>query len=140
MKYIFEVIDEAKKAKTKKAKLEVLKKNESWALKDILKGTLDPKIDWLIPKGEAPYTPNEGHNAPSNLLKQHKKFQYLVKGVPTYANMSTLKRERICIELLESIHPEDAELVVSMINKKPFGGGITPKLVNEAFPNLVSTT
>jgi len=54
--------------------------------------------------------------------------------------MSTLKRERICIELLESIHPEDAELVVSMINKKPFGGGITPKLVNEAFPNLVSTT
>lgn len=139
-KYIFEVINEVKNAKTKKDKIEILKKNESWALKDVLKGTLDPKIDWLLPKGDSvPYTPNEGHNAPSNLLRKNVDFKYFVKGNPTYANMLKIKRETLFIGLLEAIHPSDAELVVSMINKKPFGGGITPKLVNEAFPNLVSS-
>lgn len=136
-KYVFEVINEAKSAKSKKEKLEILKKNESWALKDILRGTLDPRIRWKLPEGEVPYTPCQEHNAPSNLLKRNTQFKYFVEGNPQTANMPQYKRESIFIGLLESIHPEDAELVVSMINKKAFGGGITPKLVNEAFPNLV---
>lgn len=136
-KYVFEVIEAAKAAKTKKEKLEVLKKNDSWALRDVLRGTLDPRIQWNIPTGEAPYEPCQEHNAPSNLLKRNTQFKYFVKGHPETNNMVQYKRESIFIGLLESIHPKDAELVVSMINKKPFGGGITPKLVNEAFPNLV---
>lgn len=137
-KYVYEVVEEVKSAKTKKEKIEILKKHETWALKDILKGTLDPKIQWDLPAGQAPYTPNNGHNAPSNLFKEHKKFKYFVKGGPA-KDMLRLKRETLFIGLLESIHPKDAELVVSMVNKKKIGGGITPNLVNEAFPNLVSS-
>jgi len=136
--YVHEVIEAVKSAKSKKDKIEILKKNETWALKDILKGTLDPKIQWDLPGGQAPYTPNDGHNAPSNLLKKHKQFKYFVKGGPA-KDMLRLKRETLFIGLLESIHPKDAELVVSMINKEKIGGGITTKLVNEAFPNLVSS-
>lgn len=137
--YVHEVIEKAQAAKTKKEKIEILKKYESWALKDVLRGTLDPKIKWSLPGGKPPYTPNDGHNAPSNLLKKHTQFKYFVYGTISQ-QLSPYKRESIFISLLEEIHPKDAELVVSMINKQKFGGGITPALVNEAFPNLVSST
>jgi len=138
MKYVFEVLEDVVKAKTRQDKIQILKKNESWALKDILKGTLDPKIEWDLPAGTPPYTASDPHNAPSNLLKRNKQFKYFVKGGPA-RDLPKYKRESIFIGLLEAIHPKDAELVVSMINKQKPGKGITAKLVNEAFPNLVSS-
>jgi len=136
---IFEIIDKVKAAKTKKQKIEILQNNDSWALRDVLKGTLDPKIGWELPGGKVPYEPNEEYAVPSNLLKKNVMFKYFVKGNPDTKNMNVYKRERMFIELLESIHPKDAELVVQMINKEKFGGGITAKLVNDAFPKLVSS-
>lgn len=137
--YVFEVLEMVKKAKTKAVKIEILRKNESWALKDVLKGTLDPNVKWLFPKGKVPYTPCQEHNAPTNLLREHKNFKYFVEGSPASRNLSTLKRETMFIGILEGIHPKDSEYLVDMINKKPFGSGLTPKLVNEAFPGLIST-
>lgn len=137
-KYIFEVIEAAKSAKTKAEKIKILRSNESWALKDVLRGTLDKAIKWDLPEGTPPYTPNDGHNSPSNLLKQNKQFKYFVYGTVS-KQLPKYKRESIFIALLESIHPKDAELVVSMINKEKFGGGITANLVNEAFPDLVKS-
>jgi len=135
-KYVFEVIEEAKKAKAKKDKIEDLKKNDTPALRDVLRGTFDKSIIWDLPGGKPPYTASEEHNAPSNLLRKNIQFKYFVKGSPYLVTMP-IKRETMFIGLLESIHPQDAELVVSMINKKPIGGGITAKLVNETFPNLL---
>jgi len=135
-KYVFEVIEEAKKAKAKKDKIEVLKKNDTPALRDVLRGTFDKSIIWDLLGGKPPYTASEEHNAPSNLLRKNIQFKYFVKGSPYLVTMP-IKRETMFIGLLESIHPQDAELVVSMINKKPIGGGITAKLVNETFPNLL---
>lgn len=138
-KYIFEVIEAAKNAKTKHEKIEILRKNESWALKDVIKGTLDPTVEWLLPKGTVPYTPCEEHNAATNLLRQNKKFAYFVRGGKG-TQVAPFKRESIFIGLLEGVHPKDAELLVNMINKEPFKGGLTPKLINEAFPNLLSNS
>ena len=39
------------------------------------------------------------------------------------------------ISLLEGIHPEDAKLVVQMINKEKIDG-LTKNIVKEAFPGL----
>lgn len=135
MKYIYEVIEEAQKAKTKSEKVSILKKNDTWALKDILRGTYDSTVSWLLPRGEPPYTANDGYNAPSNLLKRNKDFQYFVKGGPG-SKMPAFKREKIFIGLIESIDPSDARLVISMINKeKP--KGITRPVIEEAFPGLL---
>jgi len=43
------------------------------------------------------------------------------------------------IEICESVHPEDARILVSMINKKPPVKGLTEKLVKEAYPDLIPT-
>jgi len=136
-KYVFEVIDAAKAAKTRKEKIEILKKNESWALKDVLRGTLDPVVKWDLPTDEAPpYEASDDYNHPSNLLRENTKFKYFVRG-PISQQLMKAKRESIFIGLLEAVHPADARLLVDMINKKPFKDGITPALVNEAFPELI---
>lgn len=135
-KNVFELIEEVAKASKKADKLKLLKTmNEEHALKDILKGTYDDRIKWLIPKGSAPYTPASEESAPSNLRKRYKEFAYFAMGGPG-TKMPAVKREKMFLSLIESIHPNDAKLVVDMINKKNIKG-ITKKLVQEAFPGMV---
>jgi hypothetical protein len=131
---IFELID---KASAKKEKVELLKKHDSIALKNILKGTFDDAIEWNLPDGVPPYTPSESHNAPTNLLKRYDQFKYFVKKGPG-ANLNQIKREMMFIRLIESIHPKDAELVLNMVAKKSPAKGLTKALVKEVFPSLIS--
>ena len=138
MKYTYEIFEAVSKAKTRAAKKDILLENkDEWAMKDLLKGTFDDSLEFLLPKGEVPYTACEEHNAPSNWKKQHKQLKFFVPGGPG-TQMPAFKREKIFFGILESIHPEDAKLVVKMVNKdKTLATGLTPKLVKEVFPNLI---
>lgn len=136
VKSVHEVIEEARKKRTKNEKIEVLRANESWALKDILRGTFDDSIRWNLPEGIPPYNANEAHSAPGNLLRENKKFAYFVAGGKG-DKMMKAKREQIFIAILETVEPQDAELVVGMINKKMPVTGITKATVQEAFPGLI---
>jgi hypothetical protein len=132
---IYEIIEDVAKKRSKKEKISVLKANESWALKDVLRGTFDETVVWLVPDGKPPYTPPDDHNTPSNLLRQNVQFTYFAKGGKG-EQVTKVKREQIYIALLESIHPKDADLVIGMIGKKA-PKGVTKKLVEEAFPGLI---
>tara|TARA_R110002153_G_scaffold9596_3_gene39400 strand:+ start:2382 stop:2801 length:420 start_codon:yes stop_codon:yes gene_type:complete len=134
---VHEVLDLVRKARTKEKKVELLLKHESWALKDILRGTFDSTIEWNLPAGEPPWTPSESHSAPTNLHKAHKEFVYFVKGLRESEKLTPVKRESIFIGLIEGIDPDDAKLVIGMINKdKPTG--ITRPVIEEAFPKLLA--
>lgn len=133
--YVYEVIDKVKSQKKKADKVQVLKDNESWALKDIIRGTFDSSVLWNLPAGSPPYTPATEQSHPSNLLRENKQFRYFVKGGPG-DKLPAYKRENIFIGLIEGVHPKDAELVISMINKeKP--KGLTRPVIEEAFPGLL---
>jgi len=134
-KMVFEVLESVRKCRTKEQKVKILQENESFALKDILRGSLDEKVEWNLPEGEPPYNAADGHNAPSNWLRQNMQLKYFVKG-GVGDKMPAFKREAIFIGLLESIHPQDAKHVVNMINKTP-PKGVTKAVVKEAFPNLL---
>lgn len=136
MKLVYEVLDQYHKARTKEDRVRILRENETWALKDIIRGTMDSTVQWNLPGGAPPYTPNEPHSTPSNLLKQNKQFRYFVKGGPG-DTMTKVKREKLFIQLLESIDPEDAKLVIKMINKEKPVRQLTRPIVNEAFPGLL---
>ena len=130
---VYEVIEKAGSAKKKADKINILRKNDTWALKDILRGTFDSKVVWDLPEGSPPYKPSEPQSAPSNLLRRNTQFRYFAKGG---VHVNSIKRESMFIGLIESIHPKDAELVISMINKqKPTG--ISRAVVEEAFPGLL---
>lgn len=133
---IFEVLEKFTKATNRNEKIEVLKQNNSPALRDIVQGSLDPRIQWLLPKGDVPYTACDAYNAPTTLLRKHRDFLYCAKGGKG-EQMSAVKREQIFLGIVESIHPKDAELVCRMINKKPPVKGLTLKLAQEAFPGLL---
>ena len=64
---VYEVIRRTKNKRNKKDKANELKQNESWALKDILRGSYDSTVKFSFPEGDPPFTPNQEHNAPSNL-------------------------------------------------------------------------
>lgn len=132
---VYEVIDKASKARKKEDKIKILKDNETWALKDVLRGTYDSTVRWILPEGAPPYTPNKPESVPSNLLRRNVDFRFFVKGGPG-EKMAPYKRENIFIGLIEGIHPEDAKLVISMINKEKIGG-ITRNVVEEAYPGLL---
>ena len=133
--YVYEVLEEMAKQRNKNDKVRVLKENETWALKDIIRGTMDSKIQWNLPEGEPPYTPAPAHAHAANLTQQNKNFKYFLKG-GSGESLPKYKREQIFIGILEGVHPEDAKLVINMINKKKIPG-ISRPVVEEAFPNLL---
>jgi|TARA_B100001093_G_scaffold120446_1_gene113207 hypothetical protein len=134
---VFEILEEFSKSKNKKSRLEVLSKySDVQALKDVLRGTFDDSLEFLLPEGKPPFTPNNERSVPSTLLRGHKMFGIFVNGGPG-TDLPAYKRENKFIELLESIHPKDADLVLSMIEKKSPIKFLTKKLVQEAFPDLI---
>jgi hypothetical protein len=132
---VYEVLELVAKAKTKEEKIQILKANNTGALQDIIRGTFDPRIEWLLPTGSPPpYTPNLPQSIPSNLIKECTKLAYMVKGGKG-PELLQLRRESMFIQLLESVHPEDAKLLIDMINRKP-PKGLTAAVAKEAFPHL----
>ena len=134
---IFEILEEFGKQTTKPKRKEVLLKYQDVAaLKDVLRGTFDDSLQFLLPEGTPPYTPNKPESTPSTLLRKNRDFAYFVRG-GRGQDMPSYKRESLFIRLLESVHPKDAEIVLSMVNKKSPVKYLTKKLVEETFPNLI---
>ena len=133
--YVFEVFEEMNKKPKKADKVKVLKENETWALKDIIRGSMDSTVKWNLPTGAPPYRAALEQSHAANLLRENKKFAYFAKGGPG-DELPAYKRENLFIGILEGVHPKDAELVIGMINKeKP--KGLTRPIVEEAFPGLL---
>ena len=137
---ISEVLTEAGKLQSKQEKINYLKEMDSKPLRNILKGSYDDTIQFNLPEGEPPYRKDDAPKGyePSNLYKQSSYFKYFFKGGQG-DQVSAVRRERMFINVLEALHPDEAELVLTMKEKKLMGkySGITPLLVTEAFPNLL---
>lgn len=134
-KYVFEVFEAVRKARAKKDKVAILKANDCWPVKDVIRGTMDESIVWNLPTGAPPYTAAEAHNHPASLMRENKKFGHFIKGGPG-DKLPPFKRENIFMGIIEGVHPEDAKLVIDMINKKT-PSGFTRPVVEEAFPGLL---
>lgn len=138
-KEVFEVFEEYKKATDRNSRLDVLKKySEHWAFLDILRGTFDDSLVFNLPEGKPPFTESRPESVPSTLLKRHREFGAFIKGGQG-DSLPSFKRENKFVQLLESVHPTDAEYVLKMVAKKPPCRYITKKLVQEAYPNLIKS-
>lgn len=134
---VYEIIEKFTKAKNKKARVAVLQEySEVWAFKDVLRATFDDALQFNLPEGAPPYEPNKPQSTPSTLLKKHKEFGLFVQG-GTGDRLPAVRREQKFIQLLEAIHPQDAELVIKMKDKDLGVKFLTKKLVQEAFPDLI---
>ena len=130
-----EIATKVNNAKDKPRKLKVLQDHDSIPLRQVLKGAFDPNIEWLLPKGDVPYTANDAPiGTDHTILSQEAKRLYLfTKGGDN--TLSQNKREMTFVQMLEGLSAEEAEFLIAVVNKKVNNKykGFTANLVKEAF-------
>jgi len=139
---ISEVLTNTGKKRGKAEKQKYLKDNYSVALITVLKGAWDPIVEWNLPEGVPPYVKDDapiGHS-PSSIHLEQKRLPYLVKGHPLAKGLSQSKVETMFISMLESVHPDEADILIAMKDKAFTSkfGGVTKKMVAEVWPDLFS--
>ena len=137
-KLISEVLSEASKITKREDRISFLQKNATPALKDIFRVAFDDDVVSVLPKGSPAYRPDDAPQgySPSTLHKLHRRFKYFFKG-PVANKTVPLRRESMFLTVLESLHAEEAEVLISAKDKKLKFKGVTKKLVSDAFPNLI---
>ena len=167
MPFAFEVFDLASKQRSKAKKVEVLQKYTELSIKQILKWNFDTTIVSALPEGEVPYTgydeqttkggtlttkisqevrrmhetgsfslgssDQEGH---TTIRRESKHFYRFVKGGDDAMNQ--IRRETMFINILEGLHPLEAEIIVLVKDGRLEDRyKITKDVVSEAFPDIV---
>tara|TARA_R100000005_G_C4979435_1_gene189649 strand:+ start:1056 stop:1505 length:450 start_codon:yes stop_codon:yes gene_type:complete len=134
---ISEILKKAHNAKTKQAKVKILKENETPALKKLLIWNFDTKVRSALPEGEVPYAKNEAPigTEHTRLEQQDRLFYNFIYGGNN--DLSQTKKEVMFIQMLEGLHESEAE-VLCLVKDKKLGKKfrITKNVVAEAFPSI----
>ena len=130
IKIIPEILNEVKDCKTEKEVKQVLLKNQSPALKLILKCVFDPSITFTIKELPA-YRPDKGPIgiSPSSLFVEARRLYVLTD----LKDLRYDRKKEILIQMLESVHPSEAELIGKILKKNLGIPLLTEKLVHELF-------
>ena len=161
--FTFEVFALASKQRSNIKKVEVLKKYDHDSIRAVSYTHLTLPIISLLPPGEVPYsslqeeqstsgtlstrinqqsetmrynnTPNanKGH---TTLRREWTKLYNFIKGGNDALN--GLRRETMFIQILQGLHPLDAEILCLVKDKKLYDKyKITKEIVSEAYPDIV---
>ena len=165
--FAFEVFHLASKQRSKAKKVEVLKKYEDASLKALLIWNFDETIISVLPEGEVPYTgydeqtsysgtlttriseevrkmhetgsfsmgtsDKEGH---TTIRREYVNFYHFLKGGNDALN--NIRRETMFINILEGLHPLEAEIIVLVKDKLlDTKYKITKEIVSEAYPDII---
>jgi len=164
---IFEIFNLASKQRSKAKKVEVLQKYNHDALRMLLIWNFDESIISALPEGVVPYsgyaeqTTSSGtlstkiteearrmyetgsfsigtsdKSAKTTLRKEYKHFYHFIRGGNN--GLSSIRRETMFINLLEGLHPLEAEILCLVKDKKLSDKyNITQEIVSEAFPQII---
>lgn len=135
-KSLYQILKEISELKTNKEKIDALRSNRyAEAFKCIFHYTFHSQIKWLLPEGNPPYKPCEFVDAEGRFLTELRKLYLFIEG--GNPNLTTVRREFLFIQMLESIEPKDAELLLAMKDRKLPFKGFNKKFIMQAFPELV---
>ena len=132
---VAEILKKASEITNENERIDWLRKNNSVALESMLRGAYDPKIVWLLPEGIPPYKPNDLVDQHHRLFTEARKLYLFIEG--GNPNLKQVRREQLFIELLETVDPEDAKLLLSVKEKHIPYPGVTKEVVAKAFPNIL---
>lgn len=135
-KPVYLILEEANACHRIEDRAKVLQNNSCKTLKTILDYTFHPKVKWLLPEGKPPF---EESRDPTKLLNtrlhmENKRLSIFVEN-GKYPNLRQNRREQLFLEILENVHPKDAQLLLEAKDKnlKSYKR-ITPEVVRKAFP------
>lgn len=130
-----EIINNAVDLDTKEEKAAYLQKYNCKELRNILKITYDKNLRLNIPSTKPPYTPSTFPDSHGLLYREARKLTYFVEGY-SGDQLDSTRREAVFIQMLESVDPEDAKLLLKMIAQKPIKG-LPRTVIDMAFPTLL---
>lgn len=138
MKNIYEIFDDYEKAETKQDRIDVLKRNDCFALRQVLKGSFSPDVEFIIDR--VPYY--KPSDAPAGLgytsinLEMHRVYLFQKDHPKANPDLTPDRREKILIQMLEAMEAREAQIFMNMLLKKQNIKGLNAKIVQEAFPDL----
>ena len=161
--FIFEILELLDAQKTNAKKVEVLRNYEHDSIKTIFVWNYDSSVVSLLPPGPVPYGETnaqttfagtlsdnivreaaggesatgqdlDGRNKTS-IRREYQNFYHFVKGGND--TLSTTRREMMFIQMLEGLHPREAEILV-LIKDKDLESKYSVSLQNvkQAYPNM----
>ena len=163
--FVFEVLEAASKQRTKARKIEVLQKYAHNSIMAVLIWNFDESVISLLPEGDVPYGNTREDNSVTGTLsdkindavgmmaesgstslgsqdqgkasirKEFTKFYNFLKGGNN--GLSSLRRETMFINILEGLHPLEAEILILTKDKKLTDKyKITKDVVSAAYPQI----
>jgi hypothetical protein len=161
--FVFEILELASKQRSNAKKVEVLKTYEHDSLKSIFIWNFDETVISLLPEGDVPYSDANDQTVYSGTLSENitkeidggqsatgqdldgrgrtslrREYQNLYHYVQGGNNsLSTIRREMMFINLLQGLHPKEAEVLILTKDKKLTDKyRITLENVKEAYPDI----
>ena len=164
--FAFEVLDAASKQRTKAKKIEVLQRYAHDSIMALLIWNFDESAVSVLPPGEVPYGNTREDNSVTGTLsdkindavgkmtemgsnslgsqdqgqasirKEYTKFYNFLKGGND--KLSNLRRETMFINILEGLHPLEAEILILVKDKNlERKYKISKEVVSTAYPEIV---
>jgi hypothetical protein len=140
MKHVHEIFDEFELAKNKKERMDVIGKNLSPTLVEVLKLTFHPNYQWTVEDLPENYKipqdvlPGITHDTLNNQLRR---IYIVQKGHPTAEALTPKRRNELMIQMLESLEPREAEIIAGILRKDQGVKGLDYKFVKEAFKDML---
>ena len=163
--FVFEVLEAASKQRTKAKKIEVLQRYAHDSIMAVLIWNFDESVISLLPEGDVPYGNTREDNSVTGTLsdkindavgmmkesgstslgsqdqgkasirKEYLKFYNFLKG--GNSGLSSLRRETMFINILEGLHPLEAEILILTKDKRLTEKyKITKEIVSAAYPQI----
>ena len=141
---VHELLEAVDSERVKARKLDILRTHGEDSFKMTMIWNLDESVVSMLPEGNVPYQPVEsdvqasvdkGLPQRSTIRNQAKNFYRFVKGGDDA--MNKIKRESLFINILETLPPPEAEILV-LVKDKALNTkyNITKELVAEAYPEI----
>jgi len=135
--FVHEVLEVISKQRTKAKKIELLKEYRCDSLVSLLIWNFDDSVISMLPEGEVPFEKNEvpiGTDHTS-LRKEWRNLYHFVKGGND--SLSKTRRETMFIQILEGLHPSEAEILILVKDKAlETKYKITRDMVEQAYPDI----
>ena len=163
--FIHEILNLVEEQKTKAKKIDILREYRDDSLTAILIWNFDESVISLLPEGEVPYGNTREDNSVTGSLSdkindavgmmresgsaslgsqdqgkasiraEYRKFYNFLKGGNN--GLSSLRRETMFINILEGLHPLEAEILILVKDKKLTDKyKITKEIVSAAYPQI----
>ena len=135
--FMNEILELANEQTTHAKKVAVLQEYECMVLKSLFIWNFDDSVISLLPEGKVPYKPNENPLGTdhSSLRREQKSLYNFVKGGND--QLSTIRRETIFIQMLEGLHPKEADIVIAVKDGALEDMyDISFEVVEEAYPDI----